>query len=113
MKVEDIANNKDRFECFQCGTKISFGDKRFVVLSTEEGVIEIANPRTGFKAPMVFESSDCMVLDSHLRYLERSATGKFRKVFNQQYNDTKRLPDTFKDEAYDRQVKDFSTKTGT
>lgn len=112
MRIEDIVNNKDRVECFQCGTKISFGDKRFIALSTEEGIIEIPNPRTGQKAPMVFESSDCMVLDSHIRYLERTTSGKFRKVFNQQYNDTKRLPESFKNDEYDKLVKEFAVKTG-
>lgn len=113
MVVADVTANKSQFECFQCGSKISFGDGKFIALSTQEGVIEILNPRTGRPAAMVFCTSDCMVLDSHLRYLDRTTSGKFRKVFNVLYNDAKRLPETFRDEAFERAVKDFNVRTGT
>lgn len=98
MTVADISNNKARIGCFHCRSILgNFPNAKFIVLCDDNGeVIQIKHSSEEHLSPMVFCSSDCMVYDCHLRYIDRVQHGTFRKKFNVSYYD--KLPDNWQEE---------------
>lgn len=97
MTLEDVTNNKAQIKCFWCLSLLgNFPAAKFIAICGEEGIIIIRNAQTGHPEPMVFCSSDCMVIDSYYRYQDRVARGAFRKQFDTKYQDSHQLPERWR-----------------